>query len=494
MTYEELYEALKAGIREYKKIIDDIIFAWPEKELLKKEPETPEEMLDVLQGVLECSKELNLVMEQSPSSIFVADSAGKTMRVNKAFEYVAKMDRESFLGRIVNDIEHEGIFKPSVCALALKEKRRVAVLQQIGQTEDIVVTGVPVYNERGGLFRVTTNALPLNEIDNLTAFIKGTRKQLKDKAMEEDRMIAESGIMKTILNLIDLVKNADTSILLTGETGVGKGVLARYIHSTSNRSKARMVEINCGAIPGPLLESELFGYESGAFTGADKRGKSGLIEMSDGGTLFLDEISELPLALQVKLLHFLQNKKIIRVGGTQEIPIDVRVIAASNKSLKEQVEKGLFRSDLFYRLNVIPVDIPPLRERREDIIPIAFHFVKKYSEKNGKKANLDDASLNYLHSQEWRGNIRELENFIERLVVTEGAVNMEYIEPPKAGGDKGPAPDKNSEKPRKLNDIERELIIKTYEKYRSSYKVAEELGISQTAAYRKIKKYIGDQK
>jgi transcriptional regulator with PAS, ATPase and Fis domain len=245
-------------------------------------------MLETLQGILNCSKELNQVMKQSPTSIFVADSAGKAIRINRTFEYVAQMGRESLLGRTVNDIESDGIFKPSVCALALREKRRVAVLQQIGKTEDIAVTGVPVYNERGGLFGVATNALRLNEIDSLTSLIKGTRKQLKGKPGEEERLIAESGIMKTKLQLIELIKNADTSILLTGETGVGKGVLARYIHNSSNRAKARMVEINCGAIPEPLLESELFGYESGAFTGADKRGKPGLIEMSDKGTLFLD--------------------------------------------------------------------------------------------------------------------------------------------------------------------------------------------------------------
>jgi transcriptional regulator with PAS, ATPase and Fis domain len=231
-----------------------------------------------------------------------------------------------------------------------------------------------------------------------------------------------------------------------------------------------MVEINCGAIPEALLESELFGYESGAFTGADKRGKSGLIEMSDGGTLFLDEISELPLTLQVKLLHFLQNKRIIRVGGTQEIPIDVRVIAASNKSLKGQVDKGLFRSDLFYRLNVIPIDIPPLRERREDIIPMAQYFVNKYSDKNGKKIYLDESTLDYLQKQVWRGNIRELENSIERLVVTNGAVSMESIEPTRTDSVEEPAQSPKNEGPRKLNDIERDMIIRTYEKYKSSYK------------------------
>ena len=242
----------------------------------------------------------------------------------------------------------------------------------------------------------------------------------------------------------------------------------------------------------------MFGYESGAFTGADKRGKSGLIEMSDGGTLFLDEISELPLTLQVKLLHFLQNKKIIRVGGTREIPIDVRVIAASNKSLKEQVELGLFRSDLYYRLNVIPIDIPPLRQRRKDIIPMALYFVNKYSEKNGKKIWLDEETLDYLQNEEWPGNIRELENFIERLVVTEGTVSMSHPEPSGIhDNDEILRPTRNAlpqaeegNPPRKLNEIEREMIIKAYEKYGSSYKVAAELGISQTAAYRKIKKYL----
>ena len=216
MSSEELFELLKTQIKEYRAVINEIVFAWPEKELLKKEPETPEEMMQILQGILDCSKELNQVMEQSPSSIFVADSAGKAIRVNKAFEYVAQMGRESLLGRNVNDIESEGLFRPSACALALKEKRRIAVLQQIGNTEDIVVTGVPVYNERGGLFRVTTNALQLNEIDNLTSFIKRTRTQLKNNQPEEEHLIAVSEVMKTILRLVEMIRNTDTSIFAYG--------------------------------------------------------------------------------------------------------------------------------------------------------------------------------------------------------------------------------------------------------------------------------------
>lgn len=492
MTNEELFEALKESVKEYKKSIDKITCAWPEQKILAKEPETPAETLEALRKILTCSKDLNLVLEQSPSSIFIANAQGEIMRLNYTFEFATKMDRRNFLGLTSYDLENKGIFRPSASFLVLKEKKKIGVIQHIA--EDIVTFGNPVYDETGEIIAITTNALLLGEINNLSALLHDARGRSPEKKVPEQHLIFESEMMKTILNMVDVVKNTPTSILLMGETGVGKGILARYIHRTSNRAGAKIIEINCGAIPEPLLESELFGYESGAFTGANKKGKPGLIEMSDGGTLFLDEISELPLSLQVKLLHFLQDKEIIRLGSTEKIPIDVRVIAASNKPLKEQVEKGLFRTDLYYRLNVIPVTIPPLRERREDIIPIASYFAAKYSERNGRMINLDEETLDYLRHEQWPGNIRELENFIERLVVTVNAVKVDFLKTPPPPVPTGEFPPKPGHKPARLDDIEREMVIRAYEKYQSSYKVAEELGISQTTAYRKIKKYLGNEK
>ena len=293
--------------------------------------------------------------------------------------------------------------------------------------------------------------------------------------------------MQDIIYIADLVKNTESTILIGGETGVGKSMLARYIHNTGNRKDKKMIEINCGAIPPALLESELFGYAGGAFTGANKNGKPGLIELCEGGSILLDEISELPLSLQVKLLHFLQNKKITRVGGTEDILVNVRVIAATNKNLEALVEKGEFRQDLYYRLNIVPMIIPPLRERKDDIMPAVDYFIDKYTKLYGKNLPVNQKCIDYFTNSQWKGNLRELENYIERLVVTEGLVDIdnsslfvtEY------------STENNSEvtDTAALNALEKEMILSAYKKYGSSYKVAKALGISQSTAYRKIKKY-----
>ena len=494
MTFDEFYKEIIEKIEAYRQVISKIGFSLPENQQLTSTPTNFEETLRAIDIIINSSKELNQVFENSPDSIFVADGKGLTLRVNKSFERISNLPREEVIGRNVDDIERDGIFKPSVCRLALKEKRSVTVLQRINEGGDIIVTGVPVFNEKGELFRVTTNAFLMEQVKTLTSYIADSYKReilMQEKNLE---LIAESNEMRMVINLANLIKNTESNILITGETGVGKSILARYIHESSNRSGNRMMDINCGAIPDALLESELFGYEGGAFTGADRKGKPGLIELSDGGTLFLDEVSELPLLLQVKLLHFLQNRKITRVGGTKEIVINTRIIAGSNKPLEAQVEKGQFRSDLYYRLNVIPISIPPLRERKADIKPIAQYFLERCMKKYNKKLEITDSFLESLTKFKWKGNIRELENYIERVVVTN---ETSYL---LKEGDMEEAIDINNtdnlheSKKQTLNDaleeIERDLIIRTYNTYRSSYKVAQELGISQATAHRKIIKYM----
>jgi PAS domain S-box-containing protein len=418
MDLKDFRNEIIKKIDEYRNVIGHLGFALPEAEQLKEKPQTLEEILEAIDIIIASSKELNQIFEYSPDSIFVADGEGRTLRINKSFERITKRPREQMVGRNVSDLEKEGIFKPSVCRLALNEKRSVSVLQRIDdRKEDIFVTGTPVFNEKGELYRVTTNAILMNQINSVTSYIADTQKMQNDQK-EVPHIIAESKEMKEILNLARMIKDTDSSVFITGETGVGKSILAKYIHETSKRNKNKIIEINCGAIPDSLLESELFGYEGGAFTGAGKRGKPGLIELSDGGTLFLDEIGEMPLILQVKLLHFLQSKKITRVGGTKEISIDTRVIAGSNKSPEAQVEAGEFRSDLYYRLNVIPIRIPPLRERKADILPAAKYFMSTYEKKYNKKMNISKEFLDTLLSAPWKGNMRELENYIERVIVT----------------------------------------------------------------------------
>ncbi|MEG2199515.1 MAG: sigma 54-interacting transcriptional regulator, partial [Anaerovorax sp.] len=312
----DLFDKIVEKLKAYGLAIEDVGFAAPEREKLKEMPKTEEELLDVITMVLDANDELNRICDGSNTSMYVSDKDGVTLRINKVFETMVKGKREEFLGKNVWQLDEEGIFRPSVCALALKERRTVAVLQEVNDVTDMAVTGVPIFDRNGHLFRAVTNALLLEYIESMTKYINGHQMEEHDYSLRE--IIAESTAMKAVLDLADRVKNTESSILITGETGVGKGVLSRYIHETGNRKEKPMVNINCGAIPFTLLESELFGYESGAFTGAGSKGKPGLIELSNEGTLFLDEISELPLLLQVKLLHFIQSKKMIRVGGTKE--------------------------------------------------------------------------------------------------------------------------------------------------------------------------------
>jgi len=224
--------------------------------------------------------------------------------------------------------------------------------------------------------------------------------------------------MKTLVQLAVKIAKVDSTVLIQGESGVGKEVISKLIHKSSPRERGPFIKIDCGAIPENLLESELFGYEKGAFTGALHEGKVGMIELAHNGTLFLDEISELPLHLQVKLLRVLQDREIIRIGGKEPIKIDTRIIAASNRNLSSLVEENLFRKDLFYRLNVIPIDIPPLRERQDDIEPLVRFFMVEICKKYKLEKRISPAVLRTLIDYSWPGNVRELKNVVERMVVT----------------------------------------------------------------------------
>ena len=484
-TYPD-FEILRAIVKEYIEAIGEIDFAKIEMESLNVDPQTPEEILDDLVQIVNTAKELNLIIEQSPASIYIADADGVTLRMNTSFEQMSRISRDTLRGKNTGTIEEEGVFVPSVCSLALKEGRRIISQQVLGDNIRFVTTGVPVVNEKGDVFRVTPNAILNEDIENMNTFFNSPQEEdLPDLSMN-GKMVMESEAMKSVIRLADMIKDTESTILIEGETGVGKSLLARYIHRTSNRSRAKMMEINCGAIPEALLESELFGYVSGAFTGADKKGKPGIIEVCEGGTIFLDEISELPLTLQVKLLHFLQEKKIVRIGGTEEIPVNVRVIAAANKNLSAMVEDGTFREDLFYRLNVIPIVIPPLRERKEDIAPAVDMFLKKYTTLYGRGYSLQKDCMEQIERLQWHGNLRELENYIERLVLTGGKTDALRSGPQEESA-------AEAHRGKTMEEIEREMILEAYEQYGSSYKVAKALGISQSTANRRIRKYLAQR-
>lgn len=320
--------------------------------------------------------------------------------------------------------------------------------------------------------------------------------QLRSRFLALEEFVFESPQIRRIVETALHIARVDSTVLISGESGVGKEIIAKLIHRASPRRDGPFIAVNCGAIPETLMESEFFGYEKGAFTGASRLGKAGLFDLAQHGTLFLDEIADLPLNLQVKLLRVLQDQSMIRVGGLQPVRLDTRFIAATNRSLKERVERDLFRADLYYRINVVPIHIPPLRERRMDILPLIQFFLKKYNLKYEMKKRISPEALKLLENRPWPGNVRELENFIERLVVSSAS---SLITPQENifSGLSGEVPSPGTEivvneviSLKKAREImERELIQRAVTIHGSTRKAARVLGVDHSTVIRKTKKY-----
>jgi TyrR family helix-turn-helix protein len=307
-------------------------------------------------------------------------------------------------------------------------------------------------------------------------------------------IVANSPSMYNVIQLTGRLSDVDSTVLITGESGVGKGVIAKLLHENGSRRDHPFIKVNCGAIPENLIESELFGYESGAFTGSRKDGKKGLFETAEKGTIFLDEISELPLNLQVKLLQVIQEREITKVGGVESIPIDVRIISATNKDLMALVREGKFREDLYYRLNVVPISIPPLRERPEDIIPMIRIFLNLNNIKMKEHKEIDSKTIAILMKYPWPGNVRELQNIIERLVITtKGTVilpeNLPSFIYDNAGGIESVSIPAAKSLKDALDHAEREILLKAQEQYKTTRAMAKALGVSQPTVVRKLQKY-----
>lgn len=452
-----------------------------------------------VQSLIKERDDLSQIIEFSPDSIYVADEEGNTVLVNQAFEELSGVKRDSVLGKNTETIEKMGLFYPAVTPIVLKEKRKFSVLQTSINGNYSVVTGIPVFDEQGKIVKVISNSKDFQEFNSVSQYLnefEGAGEQKSEILFVKGKMlICESPKMKEIVDLINQVADVDSTVLITGESGVGKDLIARFIHENSNRAQGEYIHINCGAIPESLLESELFGYETGAFTGAKKGGKTGLIEAASHGTLFLDEIGEMPLNLQVKLLNVLQNKKITRVGGTEQVDVDVRIICATNKDPEEMVREGKFRLDLYYRLNVIPIHIPPLRERREDIGPLVQWFLKSLNDKYHKDIHLRPEVIDLFLQYYWPGNVRELENMIERIVVVSTSnITLENL--PCVFTKKSFKPvlvNKIIPLKKALTEVERQLVLMAYQDCKNSYTLGKVLDISQSSAHRKIQKYVNNE-
>jgi len=383
---------------------------------------------------------------------------------------------------------------PRLSLYSIEKKATVSGITRLAKTGKIVlIVCIPALKADGEVDYITTIVRDLTVIINLKSKVHTIENRIKDEyrsLRETSAFIGESKASKHIRYIIESLATSDASVLITGDTGTGKEVVAKEIHRLSRRSDKPYVCVNCAAIPENLFESELFGYEKGAFTGALNKTKLGMLESARGGTVFLDEIEALPLPLQAKLLRTLQEKSIRRVGGVEEIKIDIRIVAATNKNLLEMVHSGQFREDLFYRLNVISVEIPPLRERVDDILPLVETFLRRYNLKYEKNKFFDGPALRALEDHSWPGNVRELEHTIERLVVIgEGPAITEQDVKLALGNDLRPTPGKIETLDSAVERAERAVLVDAIAAYGSSRKIAAVLGVSQPTVLRKCKKY-----
>lgn len=446
------------------------------------------------------TKQVEALIDSSYDGVFVTDGEGNGIRSNAAYDRITGETSAAFIGKNMRDLEKDGIISQSVTLKVLKSKKTETIRQILSTGKEVLATGNPIFNDKGEIIMVLTNLRDLSELNKLnrdleqyvemTTAYREKLQQLQRFKTSENDLVTASDAMQSIYEVVMRVSQTDASVFLHGETGVGKDRIAEEIHNISDRSKTGiLVKINCSAIPETLLESELFGYEKGAFTGAKKEGKPGLFEIADKGTLFLDEIDSMPLSLQAKLLRVLQNFEIRRLGSTSTKKVDVRLICATNQNMKESILKNRFRSDLYYRLNVIPIHIPPLRERFDDIPHLVNLFLRQYNKKHSMKKTLSAEVSKVLMSYSWPGNVRELANMIERLVVLSRNdcimpedIPHELISEEKRTEGK----DTTLSLKEQLREIETEIIINAVRKYGNARRAAQHLKVNPSTICRKI--------
>ena len=391
----------------------------------------------------------------------------------------------------------EGVYSQSVTLMVLEKKASVTITQTTLNGKEILCTGTPVFDDDGEVEIVIVNSRDLTELSNLKHELSLQQYQLENLKLEHKKysdMIAHSSVMQKILRTALSIAKVSSSVLITGESGVGKGVLARFIHDNGQRAKAPFVKVDCSSIPESLIESELFGYERGAFTGADREGKEGLLQMADGGTVFLDEIGEMPLAMQPKLMRAIQDREILPVGGKATKKIDVRFLAATNIDLEEAVKEKRFRADLFYRLNVVPIKIPPLYERREDIPPLINQMVDRINNEYQMSKSLDRDAFDYLVAYDWPGNVRQLEKTVERIMVsTDSRVIKKDDLPMELIAIREPFHERvnldGSKYKELLADYDKRILEAVIRQEGSIPKAAKCLGVDATTIRRKLERY-----
>ena len=449
-------------------------------------------------------KILNAILKFSFSGLWITDGKGKVLGISRVSEKISEIRASEVIGKNIMTLQRKGFFNKSIALEVLRKKTSVMRTQKIKSGKIILTKGKPILDDKGNIELIILNDWDvtylnklrekLKESQALTKLYRSELSRVRIKDLEENNIVLKSKTIKRVIESALMTSKVDVSVLLLGESGVGKSLIAKLIHKYSSRTNQPSICVNCGAIPESLMESELFGYEEGSFTGASKGGKVGIFELADKGTIFLDEIDTLALQLQVKLLHVLEDKEIIRVGGTKYKKIDVRIIAASNQNIEKLVEERTFRQDLFYRLNVVSIFIPPLRERPEDIPPLVNFFLGKYNKKYKKEKIITPQLINFLYSYNFPGNIREVSNLVERVVIMAKKEKIELEDIFQLGMkfDKNiPILLKEKELSLKeaVENLEHFMIKRAIKKYKNQIKVAKVLKIDQSTISRKIKKY-----
>ena len=436
--------------------------------------------------------------------IYITDGKGNTLIVNDESVKTGGFSREKLIGKNMSKLVSEGYVTESASLKAIASGIGENIVQDLGDGGQVYITGTPLIKNGDTELvvcteRDITETMKLKEVlDEKDRIAKKYEIELnylrKQSAPIEKGIVVQSKVMSNIFDMALRVAKWETTVLITGESGTGKEVLANYIYQNSLRNGGPYIKVNCSAFPETLIESEFFGYERGAFTGANNEGKLGLFELADGGTIFLDEIGELPLNMQSKILRAIQEKEIMHIGGKKVIPIDVRIIAATNVNLKKAIAEGKFREDLYYRLNIIPIEIPPLRERKEDILQITLSFIEQVNTKYKQNKTINKEALQALIKYDWPGNIRELKNIVERIILTmdgdEITENQVYnlILNDFTSSDNEDSNDDVSLQIQ-LERFEKNLIFNMLMECKTAYEVSRRLKVNKSTISKKIKKY-----
>lgn len=457
--------------------------------------------------------ELEAALAWSHGNIVISDANGMILKASNNNVAIYGVPLEEFVGVSLSELEAKGILNPSVSLEVLRTGKEAQVMQMTRHGRVMMTEGFPVFDDNNQLYRVISFATDLTEIQLLQQEYEWLQSQFMQQSTQRtvpaqalQKLPSRSPVIGRIYELLQRIANSDASILFLGESGVGKTAFSKLVHELSDRKDGPFIEVNCSTIPETLFESEMFGYIPGAFTGASKQGKPGLIEQADGGTLFLDEIGELPLPMQAKLLKVLQDGKVSRIGSSKSKLIDFRVITATNQDLSERVDSGEFRLDLFYRINVIPIVIPALRERIEDIPLLLEHILERLNKRYGLEKVPSSSLQRQFVAHDWPGNVRELENALERSYLASAGTVIQSFDDFCEGETPPEEPEDVVEKSsasievlplipgvRSLNEtmdgVEKQLLQEAMQHCKGTYELARYLGISQPTASRKLKKH-----